>query len=99
VPVPAVVAKPARPRSRPLSQAELVKRLIALAKRDSRLRSSVRLARGPRGQVMPEVTVHIGDAPHIKTPEDAWRECERLFNMACIAYPMDGTEPSNGGEG
>lgn len=94
-----VAATPARRRpSRPLSQGELVKALVKRVGNERPARSSVRLSRGPRGQVMPEVLVHVGDDPRIKTVEEAAAYAQSIFDLLCVAYPMFEAGGGNGGE-
>jgi hypothetical protein len=97
-PAAAAVRPPGRRAHRPLSQGELVKQLVKRVGNERPSRSSVRLARGPRGQVMPEVLVHVGDDPRIRTVDDAAAYAQSIFNLLCAAYPMFGDTGGNGGE-
>lgn len=82
-----------------LTQRQLVDRLFKIVGPSRPARSSVKLSRGPRGQVMPEVLVHAGDEPGLTTVEAVEAKAREVFDRLCEAYPLAGFSPAAGDAG
>lgn len=80
---------PKRRSAKALTQAQLVNRLLKLVGPARPARSSIRLARGPRGQVMPEVLIHAGDEPGLATVDAIEAKVVEVFDRLCKLYPLD----------
>lgn len=81
-----VTAKPARRKHRALTQAQMVERLLKLLGKTppAASRSSVRLAMGPRGQLMPEVLAHGDDSPEVLEKLSA--NAQAVFDDLLVKY-------------
>lgn len=79
-------ATPARRKHRALTQAQLVERLLKLLGKTppAASRSSVRLAMGPRGQLMPEVLAHGDDSPEVLEKLSA--NAQAVFDALLVKY-------------
>ena len=57
------VVKHRRPKAKPLTSREMVDRVVELVAKREQPRSTVTMEGGPRGQVMPKVTLVTGEDP------------------------------------
>ncbi|HEY4441630.1 MAG TPA: hypothetical protein VGN14_14320 [Candidatus Elarobacter sp.] len=83
-------AKPAPTveRARRLTQAELVERLLASTEAARRPRGGVQLERGPRGQVLITVNVHLDDEPDLDTLAAVRDRAVKIFSELERKYPV-----------
>lgn len=80
-------AKPAR--HAPLTQRQLINKLMRIAAPARPSRSSVQLSRGPRGQVLIDVNVHQGDEPGLNSVATVSARAVEEFDRLCELYPQD----------
>lgn len=78
----------AKRKSHALTQAQLVRQLLKVVGPSRPARSSIKLTRGPRGQVMPEVLIHAGDEPGLTTIEAIEAKATEVFDRLAARYPL-----------
>lgn len=89
-PVEPAKPAPAKPsRHRPLTQRELINKLMRIAQPARPSRSSVQLSRGPRGQVLIDVNIHQGDEPGLNTVAAVQARAVEVFEQLRELYPME----------
>jgi hypothetical protein len=74
--------------ARSITRAEILRGLIAAVNKTGGEHSTVKLARGMRGETGIEVSVRTGDTPGIETAADACAEAVRLYDSLRELYPM-----------
>lgn len=79
----------AKRKAHALTQAQLVRQLLKVVGPSRPARSSIRLVRGPRGQVMPEVLIHAGDEPGLTTIEAIEAKAVEVFDRLSARYPLE----------
>lgn len=97
-PPPAKPAKPKPTRHAPLTQRQLINKLMRIAAPARPSRSSVQLSRGPRGQVLIDVNIHQGDEPGLNTVAAVQARAVEVFDELRELYPIDLAGVTKAGE-